>query len=80
MRLVGVQAAFFETNDRYARLDELGTSYISSQGVRVRILGTDAQGWSATAWHLRTSLSCSVTSGTGAATLPEQPPDTPDCR
>jgi hypothetical protein len=79
-RLVEAQAAFFETNDRYGRLDELGARYISSQGVRVRILAADEQGWSATAWHLLTSRDCSITSGTGSATLPEQLPDVPDCR
>ncbi|MCZ6917200.1 MAG: hypothetical protein O7I93_10520 [Gemmatimonadetes bacterium] len=80
MRLVEVQAAFFETNGRYGRLDELGARYISSQGVRVRILAADAQGWSATAWHLLTSRSCSLGSGRAAVTLPEQTPDTPECR
>ena len=80
LRLVEAQAAFFETSDRYGRLDELGARYISSQGVRVRILAADEYGWSATAWHLRTSRTCAITSGTGAATLPEQLPDVADCR
>jgi hypothetical protein len=80
VRLVEAQTAHFETNERYGRLDELGARYISSQGVRVRILAADAEGWSATAWHLRTSRTCSITSGRGPATLPEQLPDVPSCR
>jgi hypothetical protein len=80
LRLGEAQSAFFETNDRYARLEELGARYISSQGVRVRILAADALGWSATGWHLLTSRTCSITSGTGAAALPGHLPDVPACR
>lgn len=78
-RLAEVQDAYLEANGRYGSLDELGMRYISSQGVRVRILAADEQGWSATGWHLLTSRTCTITSGAGPATLPGHPPDVPDC-
>ncbi len=57
-RLEAVQNAYFAERGRFASLDELGTRYISSQGVRVRIHRADSTGWTASAWHLLTSRIC----------------------
>ncbi len=59
-RLVTTQQSYYDANARYASLDDLGIDYISSQGVRVRIDNTDANGWSASVWHMRTSYTCTV--------------------
>ncbi len=66
-RLEAVQNAYFSERGRFASLDELGTRYISSQGVRVRIHRVDSTGWTASAWHLLTSRICTLTVARQAA-------------
>ncbi len=60
-RLEAVQDAYFSERGRFASLDELGTRYLSSQGVRVRIHRADSTGWTGSAWHLLTSRICTLT-------------------
>ena len=70
-RLEPIQDAYFSERGRFASLDELGTRYISSQGVRVRIHRADSTGWTASAWHLLTSRICTLTVARRAALHPE---------
>ena len=73
-RLEEVQDAYFSERGRFASLDELGTRYISSQGVRVRIHRADSTGWTASAWHLLTSRICTLTVARRAAEPEEGEP------
>lgn len=70
-RLEAIQDAYFSERGRFASLDELGTRYISSQGVRVRIHRADSTGWTASAWHLLTSRICTLTVARRATLHPE---------
>ncbi len=79
-RLEAVQNAYFSERGRFASLDELGTRYISSQGVRVRIYRADTTGWTASAWHLLTSRICTLTVARPAAVQAEPPDGEPICR
>ena len=79
-RLEVVQDAYFSERGRFASLGELGTLYISSQGVRVRIHRADITGWTASAWHLLTSRICILTVTSGAGRDAEQPGREPICR
>ncbi len=80
VRLDAAQDAYFAESARFATLDELGTRYISSQGVRVQIHQADSTGWAASAWHLLTARICTVTVATGAARDAEPRGKEPDCR
>ena len=79
-RLEAVQDAYFSERGRFASLDELGTRYISSQGVRVRIHRADSSGWTASAWHLLTSRICTLTVARRAAVHTEPQDGKPICR
>ncbi len=79
-RLEAVQDAYFSEQGRFASLDELGTRYITSQGVRVRIHRADSTGWTASAWHLLTSRICTLTVARPAAVQAEPPDGEPICR
>ena len=79
-RLKAIQDAYFSERGRFASLDELGTRYISLQGVRVRIHRADSAGWTATAWHLLTSRICTMTVATRAAVDVEPQNGLPICR
>lgn len=76
-RLVTAQQAYFDTNARFASLEDLGIDYISGQGVRVAIHQADRSGWSASAWHLRISYACAIT--ISMPLDPEWDPPKPDC-
>ena len=80
VRLKGAQDAYFAERARFASLDELGTRYISSQGVRVQIHQADSTGWAASAWHLLTSRICTVTVATPAAADADTQGGEPICR
>ena len=79
-RLEAIQDAYFSERGRFASLDELGTRYISSQGVLVRIHRADSTGWTASAWHLLTSRICTLTVARPAAVQAEPPDGEPICR
>ncbi len=79
-RLEAIQDAYFSERGRFASLDELGTRYISSQGVRVRIHRADSTGWTASAWHLLTSRICTLTVAGRAAVHAEPQDGKPICR
>ena len=79
-RLEAIQDAYFSERGRFASLDELGTRYISSQGVRVRIHRADSTGWTASAWHLLTSRICTLTVARRAAVHAEPQDGKPICR
>ena len=79
-RLEAIQDAYFSERGRFASLDELGTRYISSQGVRVRIHRADSTGWTASAWHLLTSRICTLTVARRAAVQAESQDGEPICR
>jgi hypothetical protein len=79
-RLEAIQDAYFSERGRFASLDELGTLYISSQGVRVRIHRADSTGWTASAWHLLTSRICTLTVARQAAVQAESQDGEPICR
>ncbi len=78
--LEAIQDAYFSERGRFASLDELGTRYISSQGVRVRIHRADSTGWTASAWHLLTSRICTLTVARRAAVHAEPQDAKPVCR
>lgn len=59
-RLVDAQRAYFVENDRYGTRDELGRSFVPSQGVTIRVRAISNAGWGATARHVRTTVLCSV--------------------
>ena len=79
-RLEAAQDAYFSERGRFASLDELGTRYITSQGVRVRIHRADSTGWTASAWHLLTSRICTLTVATRATVDAEPHDGQPICR
>lgn len=79
-RLEAIQDAYFSERGRFASLDELGTRYISSQGVRVRIHRADSTGWTASAWHLLTSRICTLSVARRAAVHAEPEDGKPICR
>jgi len=79
-RLEAIQDAYFSERGRFASLDELGTRYISSQGIRVRIHRADSTGWTASAWHLLTSRICTVTVARRAAVHAEPQDGKSICR
>ena len=79
-RLEVIQDTYFSERGRFASLDELGTRYISSQGVRVRIHRADSTGWTASAWHLLTSRICTLTVARRAAAHAEPQDGKPICR
>ena len=79
-RLEAIQDAYFSERGRFASLDELGTRYISSQGVRVRMHRADSTGWTASAWHLLTSRICTLTVARRAAVHAEPQDGKPICR
>ncbi len=79
-RLEAIQDAYFSQRGRFASLDELGTRYISSQGVRVRIHRADSTGWTASAWHLLTSRICTLTVARRAAVHAVPQDGKPICR
>ena len=77
-RLVTAQQAYFDTNARFASLEDLGIDYISGLGVRVAIHQADSSGWSASAWHMRISYACALT--ISMPLDPERDPPETDCR
>ena len=79
-RLEAIQDAYFSERGRFALLDELGTRYISSQGVRVRIHHADSTGWTASAWHLLTPRMCTLTVARRAVVNAEPQDGKPICR
>ncbi len=79
-RLEAIQDAYFSERGRFASLDELGTRYITSQGIRVRIHRADSTGWTASAWHLLTSRICTLTVARQAAVQAESQDGEPICR
>ncbi len=79
-RLEAVQGAYFSERGRFGSLDELGTRYISSQGVRVRIHRADSTGWTGSAWHLLTSRICTLTVARRATTGADTQGGEPVCR
>ncbi len=79
-RLEAAQDAYFSERGRFASLDALGTRYISSQGVRVRVHRADSAGWTASAWHLLTSRICTLTVATRATAGADTQGGEPICR
>ena len=79
-RLEAIQDAHFSQRGWFASLDELGTRYISSQGVRVRIHRADSAGWTASAWHLLTARICTLTVARQAAVHAKPQDGKPICR
>jgi hypothetical protein len=78
--LVAAQEAYYATTASYGIVEDLGSSYLPSQGVTVRVLAADGRGWHAIASHVRTETFCTITSGVGPATLTDQTPGEPECR
>jgi hypothetical protein len=64
-RLVGAQQTHFANNGRYATHDELGPSFVPSQGVAIRIRASQSTTWTATARHVRTTVVCTVDGDAG---------------
>lgn len=60
-RLSTFQNDYRAAHATFATLDQLGTSFVPSQGVTIEIHETNATSWSATATHVRTRTVCSVT-------------------
>ena len=79
-RLVDAQDEFRDANGRFGSLADLGVAFISSQGVRLRVHRADSSGWNASAWHLRTSRTCTITVGSGPAAVADRPSGEPVCR
>lgn len=78
--LVAAQEAYYATTTSYGTVEDLGGSYLPSQGVTVRVMAADGRGWHAIASHVRTETFCTITSGAGPATLTDQTPGEPGCR
>ena len=66
-RLVAAQRAYFADNGRYATQDELGRSFVPSQGVLIRMRATQSTNWTATARHVRTTVACTLDGDVGEA-------------
>ena len=64
-RLVGAQRAYFAENGRYATRDELGPSFVPSQGVLIRVRANQSTNWTATARHVRTTVVCTLDGDVG---------------
>ena len=79
-RLVVAQTAFRDEFGRFGTLEELGSEFISSQGVRIRLHDVNDQGWNASAWHLLQRTKCSVSWGTGSAALEDTAAGELECR
>lgn len=78
--LVVVQEAYYATTASYGTVEDLGTSYLPSQGVTVRVVAADGRGWCAIASHARTDTFCTISSGTGPAALAGRTAEEPECR
>ena len=66
--LITAQEAYFaDFNSTYAAsTGAMGTSYKSSSGVTVTLAGVTNTGWSATATHMSTAKTCTITLGSGS--------------
>jgi len=68
-RLADAQRTHFAENGRYATRDELGRSFVPSQGVLVRVRANQSANWTATARHVRTTVAC-TSGGKVGGTMP----------
>lgn len=59
-RLAVAQGQFLGETGRFARLEDLGASYVASQGVWVWVDRADSAGWEARGSHLRVDVVCRV--------------------
>ena len=67
-KLITAQEAYFsDNNSTYAAsIAAMGTNYQSSSGVKVTLGGITNTGWAATATHMQTAKTCTITLGGGS--------------
>jgi hypothetical protein len=77
--LVAAQEAYYSTTASYGTVEDLGSSYLPSQGVTVRVMAANGSGWHAIASHVRSETFCTITSGTGPAAITGRTSGEPTC-
>jgi hypothetical protein len=77
--LAAAQEGYHAVNATYGTIEDLGVGYLPSQGVTVRVIAANGRGWHAVASHIRTETFCTITVGTGLATIDGQAAGEPTC-
>ncbi len=72
--LVATEEVYFADNSTYGSIANLGTAFAASTGVAIATSGVTDSGWSASATHTNTALTCTLAlgaaAGTGASGVP----------